>query len=469
MSDAVVFLDNTGRIMLWNRGAERLTGISAHSVNQQLWQPSLVKLQDEQGRIVRDEDCPVSAAIHTGVQWIRRFVVAGRGGREVSVNAHAVPVVGSDAMIHGLTLLMHDVSPEISLEQRCRSLHELATKDPLTQVANRAEFDRVHELFVAAHRESDRPCALIMADIDRFKKVNDTYGHQAGDAVIQTFARLLQNACHPGDLVARYGGEEFVMLCADCDNTTAARRAEETRLQLSETRQAAIDGNSATASFGVTEIQPGDTTDTMLRRADRALMMSKQTGRNRVTQLGSGGDGGSNLPDAAETRQRGHAGQALIIQDLVTDSPTDRTIEKLRGFIADHHGDISSIDAQHVRIKLGGDSSFFRRQGERQIRLLMDLRFEEEGGSPSSERRTTRARTKIRVEINTLKGRDRRHSDAIARARNLLISLRAYLMATELAPKVEADTDPEPKEGGGLWRFMPFFGNARGGQPADDR
>ena len=60
-------------------------------------------------------------------------------------------------IIHGLTLLLHDVSPEISLEQRCRSLHELATKDPLTQVANRAEFDRVHELFVAAHRESNRP------------------------------------------------------------------------------------------------------------------------------------------------------------------------------------------------------------------------------------------------------------------------------------------------------------------------
>ena len=243
------------------------------------------------------------------MQWIRRFVVAGRGGREVSVNAHAVPVVGSDAIIHGLTLLLHDVSPEISLEQRCRSLHELATKDPLTQVANRAEFDRVHELFVAAHRESNRPCALIMADIDRFKKINDTYGHQAGDAVIQSFARLLQNACHPGDLVARYGGEEFVMLCADCDNTTAARRAEETRLQLSEFRQAALDGNSASASFGVTEIQPGDTTETMLRRADRALMMSKQTGRNRVTQLGSGGDGAKAIcrmpPNARDRGLRG--------------------------------------------------------------------------------------------------------------------------------------------------------------------
>ena len=59
----------------------------------------------------------------------------------------------------------------------------------------------------------------------------------------------------------------------------------------------------------------------------------------------------------------------LIIQDLVTDSPVERSIEKLRGFIADHHGEISSIDAQHVRIKFGGEGSFFRRQGERQIRL----------------------------------------------------------------------------------------------------
>jgi hypothetical protein len=162
-------------------------------------------------------------------------------------------------------------------------------------------------------------------------------------------------------------------------------------------------------------------------------------------------------------------GQALIIQDLVTDSPVERTIEKLRGFIADHHGEISSIDAQHVRIKLGGDGSFFRRQGERQIRLLMDLRFEEERASSTNERRTARARTKIRVEINPLKGRDRRHSDALARARNLLISLRAYLMATELAPKVEADTDPEPRGDSGIWRFLPFMNSGNNRPPVDDR
>ncbi|KKK87516.1 hypothetical protein LCGC14_2752440, partial [marine sediment metagenome] len=72
-----------------------------------------------------------------------------------------------------------------------------------------------------------RPCSLIICDLDLFKQVNDIFGHQAGDEVIKSMANLLKDSCRVGDLVARYGGEEFVMLCADCDNATAARRAEE--------------------------------------------------------------------------------------------------------------------------------------------------------------------------------------------------------------------------------------------------
>ena len=71
-------------------------------------------------------------------------------------------------------------------------------------------------MFVAAHLERRLPCSLIICDIDRFKQINDTYGHQAGDEALKSFAQLLKSACRPGDLVARYGGEEFVMLCADC-------------------------------------------------------------------------------------------------------------------------------------------------------------------------------------------------------------------------------------------------------------
>ena len=128
----------------------------------------------------------------------------------MQVDLHAVPVVDKDGTTHGATIVLHDASPEASLEQRCQSLHERATKDPLTQVANRAEFDRTLEMFVAAHLERRLPCSLVICDIDHFKKINDTYGHPAGDEALKSFAALLKGYCRPGDLVARYGGEEFV-------------------------------------------------------------------------------------------------------------------------------------------------------------------------------------------------------------------------------------------------------------------
>ena len=114
-------------------------------------------------------------------------------------------------------------------------------------------------MFVEAHLERRLPCSLIMCDIDHFKQVNDTYGHQAGDEVIKSFAQILKSSCHPGDLVARYGGEEFVMLCADCNNATAASRAEQfAQIVSAICRSRRSDGKCCTASFGVTELQPGD-------------------------------------------------------------------------------------------------------------------------------------------------------------------------------------------------------------------
>ena len=118
---------------------------------------------------------------------------------------------------------------------------------------------------------------MIICDIDRFKHINDTYGHPAGDEAIKSFAQLLKSGCRPGDLVARYGGEEFVVLCADCHNAAAAERAEQMRKNLARLPQPALGGNPITASFGVTEVQPGDTPDTMLRRADRALLAGQAT------------------------------------------------------------------------------------------------------------------------------------------------------------------------------------------------
>jgi PAS domain-containing protein len=156
MHDAVIFVDGNLKVVCWNRGAERLTGVSAAGMNQRLFLPSALKLCDESNNPIGDAECPVALVVRTGVQWLRRLHIGGRGGKSLPVDAHAAPVVDAAGTVVGMTLLMHDVSPEISLEQRCQNLHELATRDPLTQAANRAEFDRVQAASIASRASTIR-------------------------------------------------------------------------------------------------------------------------------------------------------------------------------------------------------------------------------------------------------------------------------------------------------------------------
>jgi diguanylate cyclase (GGDEF)-like protein len=432
MYDAAVFINSRGRIVQWNHGAERLTGIAGASIRQQRWHPDILKLADEKNQPISEADCPVLAAISSGVQSLRRLAVWGRNGRCAAVDSHVIPVIGSDGSTQGAILLLHDASSEISLEQRCQSLADKASRDPLTQVANRAEFDRVHAMFITAHQQQQVPCSLLMCDLDRFKLVNDTYGHQAGDDVIKSLAALLKGACHPGDLVARYGGEEFVMLLADCDNTTASRRADQIRVALSQVPQPRMNGQTVTVSFGATEIQPGDSAETMLRRADRALMMAKENGRNQVVQLGSGRDvtftPRDDDPSAGEQCE-------VIEQTLVTPVPAKMAIEKLRGFVADHEANILKIDGDQVQLEIAEKlDSHLRRLTDRPVTFQLDLRFEEQrvgrerdGGEAGSG---GVLQTRVFLAITPLKSRDRRHADVAERAQRVLVSLRSYLMAT---------------------------------------
>ncbi len=434
MHDAVVFIDAGRRIVSWNHGAERLTGITASSICHRSWSPTLLNIQNEKGEWIGDEDCPVACSLRSKTQSLRRLTIAGRGGKLVSVDSHVIPVVAEEGVALGAILLLHDASPETSLEERCQNLHEKATRDSLTQVANRAEFDRVHEMFVNAHKQQRIPCSLIICDLDHFKLVNDTYGHPAGDEVIKSLTTILKDSCRPGDLVARYGGEEFVLLCADCDNAAATRRAEQVRKRFSQLPQSKLDGRTVTASFGVTEVQAGDTAETMLRRADRALLLAKQKGRNRVMQLGVGSE--TDKPERTGGWWFGKTDHKPLVleQTLVTPVPIGVAIEKLRGFIADHCAKILTIDGDQVQVQIDGNCQEpLRRASDRPIAFCVQMRFEEERVEKTdahSPHPITISRTRVHVSVSPRKSRDRRRADLEVRGREVLTSLRSYLMAS---------------------------------------
>jgi diguanylate cyclase (GGDEF)-like protein/PAS domain S-box-containing protein len=434
MHDGVLFVDSDCRIVLWNTGIERLTGVSAQAAFGRMFLPSLLDMHNtHQGRIA-DDDCPVSKSIRSGVQSIGRVNVMGRQGRHVSVDLHAIPVRRNDGIMQGATILLHDASSETSLEERCQALHQQVSKDPLTQVANRAEFDRMLVNFVAAHQESNLPCSLIMSDIDHFKNINDRYGHQAGDAAIITFAALLKSMCRSGDLVARYGGEEFAVLCADCNNASAARKAELIRRRLADLKHEYLGQKNITASFGVTELQTGDTPETMLRRSDRALLQAKDQGRNQVVQLGGGM---SNEPEKRKSWWpfQSWTGRALVESTLKTAVPLEVAVQKLRGFVSDQNAKILATSQNEMSMELSDRlASSNRRKGDREVTFTIHLRFSEQYVDRTNTQGFAAGKhavTHVDVTIHPRRDRDRRHDSTVTKARALLGSLKSYLIASE--------------------------------------
>ena len=455
MHDAVVFVDASMRVLRWNHGAERMTGIAAMSICDRRWTPTLLSIHSEKGAALPDEDCPVINAITSGVQSLRRLSIGGRARDRVAVDTHAIPVIDPDGAVLGAVLILHDASSETSLEERCQSLHTRATRDPLTQVANRAEFDRVFELFISTHRQQRVPCALIICDLDKFKNINDTYGHQAGDEAIKTLATLLKSSCRPGDLVARYGGEEFVMLCADCDNAAAARRADEMRKRLEQTPQAALGGRSITASFGVTEIQPGDTSETMLRRSDRGLLIAKEKGRNTVVQLGAGSSGSHDAPVFWGRAAKGS--DCGFTTELHTPMPLSVLQEKLVGFVADHQAKVLRQNNEGVVMRLENRGQPNRRRSDRSVSFEVSLTLSRRSDASSNgDGKAKRAipYSCINATIRPRRLRDRRRDGIEAAAREVIASLRSYLGATESGEPQQTPIqalEPPPKPWWCFW------------------
>lgn len=159
-----------------------------------------------------------------------------------------------------------------------------ATHDMLTGMLNRAGFHDAFSRELARAAREGTPLAVVLADVDHFKRINDTWGHQAGDVVLQTVARQLKDCLRPYDLIGRYGGEEFVIVLPGCGASGAVALAERLRTQIAQ-EVITFPGGSAmvTASLGVAVSPRGDVTpDTLIRAADRALYRAKQRGRNRV-------------------------------------------------------------------------------------------------------------------------------------------------------------------------------------------
>ncbi|MCF8197816.1 MAG: diguanylate cyclase [Sulfuritalea sp.] len=164
-----------------------------------------------------------------------------------------------------------------------RGIEEMAATDKLTGLLNRHAFTILIDKLIAEYRRTPQPIAMLLADIDHFKEINDRHGHVVGDQVLSAVAGHLTGGLRKSDIAVRWGGEEFLLVLRNCDHAEAYRIAENLRQKLAETPIRA-DGRQVpvTISIGISEYGGAESPDLTVNRADAALYAAKNGGRNRV-------------------------------------------------------------------------------------------------------------------------------------------------------------------------------------------
>ena len=167
------------------------------------------------------------------------------------------------------------------VNQLIEELQILSIRDPLTGLSNRRDFAHVFSDELARINRKEASLSLIFADLDHFKRINDSHGHHVGDEVLKATAAHLRSYCRPYDTAARWGGEEFIILLPNTDELEAESFAERIRITLQDGLAPTIPF-PVTISIGVAQYRPGESLEVFVERADQALYLAKQNGRNQV-------------------------------------------------------------------------------------------------------------------------------------------------------------------------------------------
>lgn len=284
IAEGVYIFDREGRIVFWNKGAERITGYGKDETLGKLCSDNLLRHVDAKGRELCIDGCPMMATMEKCKPMEAEVFLHHKNGHRVPIAVHSSPILDDTGVAIGSIQVFSDRSERSYLLSELESLKKEVLTDPLTGLGNRRFAEMSAEAAFAELEADGSEFGLLILDIDHFKKVNDEHGHATGDRVLRMIGWTLANAVRRHDAAIRWGGEEFIVICPRIKLSVLAEVAERARALIERSWIGAEDNRrlGCTVSVGGAMARRGEGLEALVARADERLYACKIAGRNRA-------------------------------------------------------------------------------------------------------------------------------------------------------------------------------------------
>lgn len=282
--DSAYIVDTNRSITYWNKSAEQLTGFDANEVLGRCCSENILTHIDSTGTCLCKVGCPLSQTLQDHTPREAEVFLHHKNGMRISVSIRISPLHNEQGEVIGAVEFFSDNSQKTTLLQQIEELKELALIDSLTHLGNRRYIEMCLHTRLAEFMRNDIPFGILFLDVDNFKRVNDTYGHDMGDRVLSMIAETLLRNSRTMDIYGRLGGEELVGIIRVNDSQQLETQAERIRMLIENSYLIHQEKKiQITVSIGATMAVADDTLESLIARSDNLMYESKRNGKNRVT------------------------------------------------------------------------------------------------------------------------------------------------------------------------------------------
>ncbi len=280
VASGVYFVDTDRRILYWNKSAEEITGFSSEEIVGRKCNETPLKHLNDKGVNLCESQCPLVEAIEKRKKVVKKIWVHTKSGELKHVVVKTIPLSDKNGKIIGAVETFDDISGMDKLLEMNKKLYRLSTRDSLTDLYNKREMYFHLRKSLASVKRGKRMYVLLI-DLNEFKRVNDECGHMEGDRIIKEFSYKLRHALREEDMIfrpkaSRFGGDEFVVII-ETPSSTSVKSLLKRLEKVKESLHVETCIGRVSMAIGMTKIRKNDSPDEILRRADKAMYLSKKT------------------------------------------------------------------------------------------------------------------------------------------------------------------------------------------------